>query len=117
MVLNFSSAQKKFSLFIGNEAVTINGDIENLSAMQVKGSSSEADFIAFEQTFNNYFAQLNQLSQLSNSPDAASKRDSIGQAYQKVAMDIQSNVDMFIQQKKIILCQPFSTGCGQSIIR
>src|SRR5258708_5193842 len=48
MILNFSSAQKKFSFFIGNESVTINGDIENLSAMQVKGSSSEADFIAFE---------------------------------------------------------------------
>ena len=107
MILNFSSAQKKFSLFIGNESVTINGDIENLSAMQVKGSSSEADFIAFEQTFNNYFAQLNQLSQLSNSPDAASKRDSIGQAYQKVAMEIQSNVDNFIQQRKSSYVSPF----------
>jgi hypothetical protein len=107
MILNFSSAQKKFSLFIGNESVTIIGDIENLSAMQVKGSSSEADFIAFEQTFNNYFAQLNQLSQLSNSPDAASKRDSIGQAYQKVAMEIQSNVDNFIQQRKSSYVSPF----------
>ena len=85
--------------------------------MQVKGSRSEADFIAFEQTFNIYFAQLNQLSQLSNSPDAASKRDSIGQAYQKVAMEIQTSVDNFIQQKKSSYVSPFSTGRGQSIIR
>jgi peroxiredoxin len=107
VILNFSSAQKKSSLFIGNEAVIINGDIENLSTLQVKGSTSEADFLEFEQTFNNYFAQLNQLSQLSNSPDAASKRDSIGQAYQKVAMEIQSRVDIFIQQKKSSYVSPF----------
>ena len=107
VVLNFSSVQKKSSLFIGNEAITISGDIENLGTLQVKGSISEADFIVFEQTFNNYFAQLNQLSQLSNSPDAASKRDSIAQAYQKVAMEIQSRVDNFIQQKKSSFVSPF----------
>ncbi|HEY2650040.1 MAG TPA: TlpA disulfide reductase family protein [Puia sp.] len=107
VILNFSSAQKKSSLFIGNESITVNGDIENLGTLQVKGSVSEADFIIFEQTFNNYFAQLNQLSQLSNSPDAASKRDSIGEAYQKVAMEIQSRVDNFIQQKKASYVSPF----------
>ena len=75
--------------------------------MQVKGSASESDFIAFEQTFNSYFAQLNQFSQLSNSPDAASKRDSIGEAYQVVAMAIKSKVDSFIQQKKSSYVSPF----------
>jgi peroxiredoxin len=107
VVLNFSSAQKKFSLFIGNEAVSMNGDIENLSAVQVKGSVSESDFVLFEQTFNGYFAQLNQLSQMSNAPEAASKRDSIAQAYQKVAIEIQSGVDNFIQQKKSSYVSPF----------
>jgi peroxiredoxin len=107
LLLNFSSAQKKFSLFIGNESVTIKGDIENLTALQVKGSRSEDDFMAFEQTFNSYFAQLNQLSQLSNSSEGASKRDSIGQAYQKVAMEIQSRVDNFIQQKNSSYVSPF----------
>jgi peroxiredoxin len=107
VILNFSSAQKKSSLFIGNESVTVEGDIENLNAMQARGSVSETDFILFEQTFNNYFTQLNQLSQLSNAPDASSKRDSIGQAYQKVSMEIQSKVDYFIQQKKSSYVSPF----------
>jgi peroxiredoxin len=107
LVLNFSSAQKKSSLFIGNETITIKGDVENLTAMQVKGSVSESDFIAFEHTFNIYFAQLNQLSQLSNSPDAASKRDSVAEAYQAVAMAIQLRVDSFIQQKKSSYVSPF----------
>jgi peroxiredoxin len=107
LVLNFSSAGKKSSIFIGNENVLVNGDIADLTALQVKGSASEADFIAFQQIFNAYFAQLNQLSQLSNSPEGASKRDSIGEAYQLVAMAIQSRVDSFIQQKKNSYVSPF----------
>jgi peroxiredoxin len=106
-VLNFASAKKKTSIFIGNETVTVNGNIENLSAMQLKGSPSETDFLAFEEIFNPYFAKLNQLSQLSNSPDAAAKRDSIGEAYQIVAMTIQSKVDSFIQDRKSSYVSPF----------
>ena len=107
LVLNFSSAGKKSSIFIGNENVTVTGDIKDLTAVQVNGSATEADFIAFQQTFNTYFAQLNQLSQLSNSPEGASKRDSIGEAYQLVAMAIQTRVDSFIQQKKNSYVSPF----------
>ncbi len=40
-----------------------------LTSMQVKGSPSEMDFHVFEQGFNPYFAQINQLSQLANSPE------------------------------------------------
>ena len=67
-VLNFLDAQKKTTLFIGNENVSMTGDIDNLASVQVKGSPSEADFQAFERTFNPYFAQLNQLSQQANMP-------------------------------------------------
>jgi len=107
LVLNFSPAKKKFSLFIGNETVTINGDVGNLADIHAKGSPSEADFIVFEQIFNPYFAQLNQLSQMANSPDAASKRDSVGDAYQHVAVAIQMKVDSFIQQRKSSYVSPF----------
>lgn len=106
-ILNFASAKKKTSIFIGNEKVSVSGNIENLSAIQVKGSPSETDFLAFEEIFNPYFAQLNQLSQLSNSPEAASKRDSIGEVYQTVAMTIQSKVDSFIQGRKSSYVSPF----------
>jgi len=107
VVLNFAGAKKKTTLFIGNETVTINGDIENLSTIQVKGSPSEADFLVFEQTFNSLFAQLNQLGQLANAPEAASKRDSIGEVYQAVAMAIQIKVDSFIQKYKSSYVSPF----------
>ena len=50
--LNFIASKKKKTLFIGNETVTINGNMENLAAAQVSGSPSETDFLAFEQIFN-----------------------------------------------------------------
>ena len=98
VILNFNSAKKKTSLFIGNESVMANGDIENLSAMEIRGSQSEQDFQALEMIFNPYFSQLNQISQFANSPEGASKRDSIGNVYQAVAMSIQIQVDSFILQ-------------------
>jgi peroxiredoxin len=107
VILNFASANKKAPIFIGNEKVTLNGDIENLAGMQVKGSPSELDFQTFEQSFNPYFARINQLSQLANSPDAALKKDSIGDAYQIAVMTIQVRVDSFIQQRRSSYVSPF----------
>jgi peroxiredoxin len=107
VVLNFESIKKKAPLFIGNEAVTISGDVENLNGLQIKGSSSELDFRAFEQGFNPYFAQINQLSQLANSSDPSLKKDSIGEAYQNTVMLIQLKVDSFIQPRKSSYVSPF----------
>jgi peroxiredoxin len=105
--INFTPAKKKISIFIGNENVTIKGNIENLAGVEVTGSSSEADFLAFEQIFNPYFAQINQLSQLANSPEGVSKKDSIGNAYQFAVMSIQVKVDSFINQRKSSYVSPF----------
>src|SRR3984957_15119367 len=107
VILNFGSASKKAPVFMGNEDVTLNGDIENLNSMQVKGSASESDFQFFEQQFNPYFARINQLSQMANSPDAALKKDSIGDAYQITIMTIQVKVDSFIQTRRSSYVSPF----------
>lgn len=107
VILNFGSANKKAPVFIGNETVTLNGDIENLTGMQMKGSPSESDFQFFEQDFNPFFARINQLSQLANSPDAALKKDSIGDAYQIAIMTIQLKVDSFIQKRRSSYVSPF----------
>ena len=105
--LNFISAKKKTSLFIGNENITINGDLDNLTGIQVKGSPSETDFLAFQQIFNPYFAQVNQLSQLANSPEGVDKKDSIGNAYRFTVMSIQVKVDSFIYLRKSSYVSPF----------
>ncbi len=105
--LNFGQAKKKIPLFIGNESVKVAGDIGNLAGIKASGSSSETDFIAFQQIFNPYFAHINQLSQLANSPDATLKKDSIGNVYQFTVMSLQVQVDSFIQQRKSSYVSPF----------
>jgi peroxiredoxin len=106
-VLNFESAKKKAPIFIGNETITIRGNIETLNNLQIKGSSSESDFQAFEQEFNPYFAHINQLSQLANSTDPSLNKDSISNAYQMTIMAIQLKVDSFIQVRKSSYVSPF----------
>ncbi len=106
-ILNFASAGKKTPIFIGNENITVNGDIQNLSDMQVKGSPTEEDFHAFETIFNPYFAQINKLSQLANAADPSIKKDSVGEAYQIVVMTIQVKVDSFLQKRKSSYVSPF----------
>jgi peroxiredoxin len=107
LVLNFTSPQKKTTIFIGNETVQVNGDITNLAAIKVSGSPSETDFLSFEQVFNPAFAQLNQISQMANSPEGVSKKDSISNVYQALVMSIQLKVDSFIRQKGSSYVSPF----------
>ncbi len=105
--LNFGANKKKTVLFIGNEIVKVEGSVENLAALNVTGSSSQDDFMLFQQTFNPYFAQLNSLSKLASSPEGVLQRDSIGKAYNAIASVIRSKIDSFIQQRKSSFVSPF----------
>lgn len=106
-VVNFMSAQKKTTLFIGNENVLVTADLENLGNMDVTGSASELDFLRFERVFNPLFGQMNVLSQLAGSPQGALKKDSVMLAYQALAMTIQMKVDSFIQANRSSYVSPF----------
>ncbi len=107
-VLNYLGIKKKSSLFIGNEPVKMTGSADLLSAVQITGSTTETDFLAFEKMFNQPFARLNQLSQMANAPGSSNeKRDSVGEAYQQVAMQIQMKVDSFLQNRKSSYVSPF----------
>src|SRR5579863_597314 len=52
--INFGSAKKKSVIFVGNDAVTVSGDVENLKNLVVTGSASQNDFMDFQNTFNPY---------------------------------------------------------------
>ncbi len=106
--LNFGTAGKKIALFIGNDKVTVSGNLEDLKAIRVSGSSSNDDFVEFQQTFNPYFAKLNSLGQLSGSQEGAGKADSINKVYVGVVADVQSHIDQFIQNKKSSYVSPFA---------
>ncbi|MDR3712158.1 MAG: TlpA disulfide reductase family protein [Puia sp.] len=105
--INFGSAKKKSPLFLGNDPVTITGSVEDLKGLSVTGSPSNDDFVTFQQTFNPYFAKLNALGQMANSPDGAKKGDSISRVYKGVVDTIETALDQFIQDKRSSYVSPF----------
>lgn len=61
--LNFDVAGKKSVLFIGNETMTVKGNIENVQQFEVKGSAVHNDFAEFQKIFNPLFQTLSTLNQ------------------------------------------------------
>ncbi|MBS1934297.1 MAG: AhpC/TSA family protein [Bacteroidetes bacterium] len=105
--INFGAVKKKSVIFIGNDAVTVSGNAEDLKSLSVKGSSSQDDFMDFQNTFNPYILQLNALNQFANSPEGMNKRDSIVNVSKGLITSILSAEDQFIQNKKSSYVSPF----------
>src|ERR1022692_1461733 len=98
--INFGSAKKKYPLFLGNDNIQMNGNIENLKELEVKGSPSQNDFAEFQKTFNPYIMQLNVINQMVNSQQYIARNDSLMNQYATVNSQIQMAEDQFIQNKK-----------------
>ena len=105
--INFGSAKKKYPLFLGNDHIQMNGNIENLKELEVKGSSSQNDFAEFQKTFNPYIMQLNVINQMVNSQQYIARNDSLMNQYATVNTQIQMAEDQFIQNKKSSYVSPF----------
>jgi peroxiredoxin len=98
--INFGSAKKKTPLFLGNDKVAMAGTVDDLKGLEVKGSSSNDDFMEFQKTFNPYFERLNAVNQLANSPAGAKSKDSLFKVFKKVTDTIMVKEDLFIQNRK-----------------
>lgn len=105
--VNFGSAKKKAPLFMGNDKILLSGTVEDLKGLSAKGSSSQDDFMEFQNTFNPYFARLNAVMQLANSPEGQSRKDSLHEVYKKIADTVQLQLDGFIAKKKSSFVSPF----------
>src|SRR5580698_6570867 len=53
--INFDAAKKKVPLFMGNDKMSISGDVEDIAGLKTAGSLSNDDFVAFQATFTPYF--------------------------------------------------------------
>ncbi|HWK06640.1 MAG TPA: TlpA disulfide reductase family protein [Puia sp.] len=105
--INFGSAKKKLPLFMGNDKITMTGTVDNLKELQAKGSPSNDDFMEFQKTFNPYFARLNTVTQLANSPAGAKSKDSLFKVFKSVADTVQNQLDLFLQTRKSSYVSPF----------
>lgn len=105
--LNFDGVQKKAILFMGNENITLKGDVKAIQDIAVTGSKTEADFEDFKKTFNPMFQQLSALGQKINAQQNPKPDDSLMVAYKKNMDNIKSSVDDFISNHKSSPVSPF----------
>jgi peroxiredoxin len=105
--INFGAVKKKSVMFIGNDAVTLTGNVEDMKNLSVKGSRSQDDFMDFQNIFNPYIMQLNALNQFANSQQGMNKRDSIVNVSKGLVSSIMVAEDQFIQNKKSSYVTPF----------
>ena len=60
--LVFAESKKKALLFIGNDKIKVEGDVNNVQQLKVTGSPTHDDFVAFQKHFNPIFERLQQSS-------------------------------------------------------
>jgi peroxiredoxin len=105
--LNLDAAKKKIMLFIGNDSITVKGDASALQDIQVSGSSTHKDFVAFQETFNPKFQQLSALSAQINSTPGISQDDTLLVQYQDQLGIISNSINQFIGDRKASPVSPF----------
>jgi len=105
--LTFDVAGKKSVLFMGNENITIKGNIDNVQQFDVKGSPVNNDFVAFQKIFNPLFQTLTALNQKMYSKPNGQADDSLVTASKKVYDEIVSAIDKYVSEKKASPVAPF----------
>jgi len=105
--VNFHDAQKKFLLFMGNESITLEGDVANLQATIVNGSPIHKDFSEFQASFTPLVTRLSQLNQQVASTPNLQRGDSIMITYNDHVNKIRKTIDDFIDNKKNSPVAPF----------
>ncbi|HVM89305.1 MAG TPA: TlpA disulfide reductase family protein [Puia sp.] len=106
-LLDLDEGKKKYPLFIGNDNITMIGDINDLKSLQVSGSASNNDFADFQKIFNPLMSKMNMLGQMANSQQYISRNDSLMKEYAVVTTAVQNEEDKFIAEKKSSYVSPF----------
>jgi peroxiredoxin len=98
--INFGTVQKKGTFFIGNETISVKGDVGNIQELEVKGSAIHNDFVQFQSIFNPLFQRLSEMNQQISSNPNLKKDDTLVTSYTAQFTKIQSAIDKFILDKK-----------------
>ena len=105
--LNFDAVQKKSLLFIGNEKVNIDGNINAVQDIAVTGSKVHDDFELFKKTFNPLFQELTAMGQRLSRTPSLTKSDSAMDAYRRQLEKIKVEVDKFVASHQNSPVSPF----------
>jgi peroxiredoxin len=105
--LNLDGVQKKSILFIGNDMVTVSGDVATIQNLTVRGSGVHDDFEQFKKTFNPLFQELTAMSQRINRTPSLAKSDSAMMVYKNHLETIKNEVDKYVASHQSSPVAPF----------
>jgi len=97
--LGFIGYNQSTELFLQNDQVALNGDINNLGAATVTGSAVNNDFTQFKQQFIPYINRLRELGAAVNAEANPAKKDSLMKEYNVVRQQAAAATNLFIQAK------------------
>ncbi|RZS66878.1 TlpA disulfide reductase family protein [Pseudobacter ginsenosidimutans] len=105
--LNLHGPQKKSFVFIGNENVTLSGDVAEMTNLQVKGSSIHDDYSNYAKQFNPLFEQLGALTQKINGTPNIQPGDSLLLQHQALIDLIIGKIDSYVDAHNASPVAPF----------
>jgi peroxiredoxin len=105
--LAFDVAGKKSIMFIGNENITVKGNIDNVQQFEVKGSAINNDFTDFQKIFNPLFQTLTTLNQKMYANQNQQPGDSLLAVYKQAYEAAVVAVEKFVTDKKTSPVTPF----------
>jgi thiol-disulfide isomerase/thioredoxin len=99
--VGFVGFKEAIDLFMeDNNAITIEGDFNNLSAVLIKGSAIEQDYVDFKNSFNPLRDTLNKLVNLINPEKTQPRRDSLIRAFEFTKVNVVNNATNFTQARR-----------------
>lgn len=105
--LNLHGPQKKSFIFIGNENVTLNGDVAEIQNLQVKGSKIHDDYSNYAKQFNPLFEQLTTLTNQINNTPGVQPGDSLLNKHQALSELIMTKIDSYVEAHSASPVAPF----------
>lgn len=94
--LSFIGYKTELPVFIGNEHITVAGEVTNLKALTVTGSSLNNDFVMYQKNFDAQKTELDALAKQINESKNKNQRDSLIAVYKSTVV---TQVDKFIAAK------------------
>ncbi|HVU95880.1 MAG TPA: TlpA disulfide reductase family protein [Puia sp.] len=105
--VNFASSKKKVPVFLGNDKMSMSGDVTNVSQIRTAGSPTNDDFMAFQAMFTPYFTRLNGVIAQSNAAGGGVNKDSVFKVYKHLTDSIFVAVDQYIGKRPNSMVSPF----------
>ena len=107
--IGFNGKNEKLDMFIGNDAINVDGELSNLEAAVISGSAVQKDYQLFSLKFNPLRDRLNTLVNTINQQSSnLVKRDSLINVYNQTKDELLATVADFIKNNSASQVSPFA---------